>query len=207
MIKIVLVEDEVDVQDLLISILSSVKEFELLGIFSNGQNAVRNIPLLKPDIVLMDLGLPDISGIECIKTLKEKGVESEFMIFSAFDDSENIYTSLEVGATSFLMKGSKPDYIIQSIKDLHDGGSPMNPEIAKKLIQRIYAKPENEFASIITAREKEILELLSKGYLYKEIADQLEVSYNTIKTQCYKLYKKLQVTNRTEAVNKVMGKQ
>ena len=202
-----MVEDEVDVQDLLISILATVNEFELLGVFSNGQNAIRNIPLLKPDIVLMDIGLPDISGIECIKFLKDINVEAEFMVFSALDDSENIYSSLEVGATSFLMKGSKPEYIIQSIKDLYDGGSPMNPEIAKKLIQRIYTKHENEFASIITAREKEILELLSRGFLYKEIADQLEISYNTVKTQCYKLYKKLQVSNRTEAVNKVFGNQ
>lgn len=206
-IKIAVVEDQDDLQTLIVSVLQLNEDFQLVGAFYDGKSALRNIPLLQPDIVLMDIGLPDISGIACIKQLKPKCEHAEFMIWSTFGDEANIFEALAMGASGYLLKSAKADYIVESICELHNGGSPMSPEIARILINKVFHKPrpENSYKAILTSREFEILEQLSKGQLYKEIAEALSIKVNTLKAHCYNIYQKLHVTNKIEAINKVFG--
>lgn len=205
--KIVIIEDQEDVQIMMIEILKMNKELKILGVFSDGKSSLQNIPYLLPDIVLVDIGLPDISGIECIRILKKKYPVTEFMVWSSFGDEENIVNALEAGASSYLLKNTSPDTILRSIDELSNGGSPMSPEIARVLVNKFFRRPErNEIHSnSLTNRELEILNLLSKGLLYKEISDNLQISINTIKVHCYNIYQKLHVTNKVEALNKVFG--
>jgi len=202
---IVIVEDDDEVRELLIAVLKTDKNTKLVGAFSDGKSAIKNIPLLQPDIVLMDIGLPDTTGIECIKILKSRLVTCEFMVFSVFGDEANVFNALEAGASAYLLKASKPSFILASIDELFRGGSPMSPEIARLLINRFFHTPpvKTDGADQLTAREYEILQQLSKGSLYKEIAENLNISINTLKVHCYNIYQKLHVTNKVEAINKV----
>lgn len=208
MIRVAIVEDQEDTQELLAAILEMDPTIELTGVFGDGTSAVKNIPQLNPDIVMMDIGLPDFTGIECIKKLKNLGVTSDFLVCSTFGDEAHVFSALEAGATSYLLKSSKPDVILQAVKELYQNGSPMSPEIARILINSFFRKPEPEpeLQHEITEREYEILTQLSQGLLYKEIADRLGISINTLKVHCYNMYKKLHVKNRMEAINKVFGK-
>lgn len=206
-IKIAVVEDQEDLQNLIESVLGLNDNFQLVGAFFDGKSALRNIPLLRPDVVLMDIGLPDISGVTCINTLKPQCPETEFMVWSTFGDEAHVFNALASGASSYLLKVAKADFIISSIEELHQGGSPMSPEIARILINGVFHRPssKNNLPSNLTPREFEILELLSRGHLYKEIADILKIKVNTLKAHCYNIYQKLHVTNKVEAINKIFG--
>ncbi len=205
-IRVVIVEDDREVQKMLEEIVSV--DYECIGVFSTGKQAINKIPILKPDVVLMDIGLPDISGIDCIKKLKLAGIESEFMICTVFEDSIRVMQALEAGATSYVLKRCTSGFLINSIMEVTQGGSPMSPEIARMIVKRFYDKNEKSHKNennIVTAREKEILVLLSQGLLYKEISSKLGISINTIKSHCYNVYQKLHVTNKVEAINKMFS--
>ena len=183
------------------------KATPVLAYFGNGEEALKGIPELQPDVVLMDIGLPGINGIDCIKQLKPTCPRTEFLICTIYDEDEKVYQALEYGASSYILKSSKPEFLLQSILEVHNGGSPMSPDIARKLVQRFRQKENKNVAVLnITPREKEILELLSQGLFYKEASDQLGISINTLKRHIYNMYQKLQVDNKTEAINKVFGK-
>lgn len=205
MIKIAIIENDEEMQVLLQEVIALDKKLQVKGVFYDGKTAITNIPLLKPDIVMVDIGLPDISGIECIGYLKPLYPWIEYMVCSSFGDEGNVLNALQAGASSYMLKSSSPDFIIQSIYELKNGGSPMSPEIVRILINRFFATPAPVDNSVdkLTRREYEILKLLSTGQLYKEIADQLEISINTLKVHCYKIYQKLHVTNRIEAIRKI----
>lgn len=203
MIKIAIIEDQEVVLDLIIKILSSDKEMQIVGSFTDGKSAVKKIPLLKPDIVLVDIGLPDISGIECIKALKPKCPTTNFMVWTVFQEENYVFEALRIGASSYILKTAKVDFIINSLKELYNGGSPMSPDIARVLVNKFFTSPNynEKTISSITTREFEVLVLLSKGYLYKEIAATMNISVNTLKTHCYNIYQKLHVSNKIEAIN------
>ena len=203
-ISIAIVEDDSDIQDMLIEILSRNKEFKVIGTYENKKSALKNIPLIKPEIVLMDIALPDGTGIEIIKELKPKFPKIEYMICTTYEDDAKVMDALEAGASSYVLKRSAPDFIVNAVKELYEGGSPMSPDIARIVVKRInkYA-PKNNTTEVLTQRESEILELLAKGYLYKEVADILGISINTLKVHCYNIYKKLHVNNKIEAINLV----
>lgn len=205
-IKIAIVEDNPDIQTLLVDILNAQKKFSVIGVYENCQSALKNIPLSKPEIVLMDIGLPDGSGIDCIRTLKPQFPEIEYMVCTTFEDGEVVLDALEAGASSYILKRSKPEFIINAVKELSDGGSPMNPDIARIVVSKMNKFEKQEKIEILTPREKEIMELLAKGNLYKEVAHDLDISLNTLKAHCYNIYQKLHVNNKTEAINKVFGK-
>lgn len=206
LIKIAIVEDNSDIQELLLDIFTTQKNFSVTGVFDNKTSALKNLPLSKPDIVLMDIGLPDGSGIECIKELKPRVPEIEFMVYTTFEDEKTVLEALEAGASSYILKRSKPEFIISAVKELYTGGSPMNPDIARILVNRLFNNKKPNGASVLTQREYEIMKLLAEGNLYKEIADQLEISINTLKAHCYNIYQKLHVNNKTEAIIKVFGR-
>lgn len=206
LITIAIVEDNPSIREMLQSIIEMEESYLCTGVFGNGEDALIGIPELQPDVVLMDIGLPGINGINCIKQLKPTCPRTEFLICTIYDEDEKVFQALEYGASSYILKRSKPEFLLQSILEVHNGGSPMSPDIARKLVQRFQQKENKNAALTITPREKEILELLSQGLFYKEASHQLGISINTLKRHIYNMYQKLQVDNKTEAINKVFGK-
>ena len=145
--------------------------FKVLQSFGNAEEALKELKNLKPDIVIMDINLPGMSGIDCIKQAREKNPATQFMMFTIYENSDVVFQALEAGATGYLLKNSTANKIIESLRELYQGGSPMNAEIAKKLVVRFQKTPfaNNEYH--LTPKEQQVLDLMSKGYLYKEIAE------------------------------------
>ena len=151
----------------------------------------------------MDINLPGISGIECIRRLREKGFTGQFMMFTVYDDDDSVFEALQAGAMGYLLKKSSPAQFLEAIREIMDGGSPMSAQIARKLVNVFnrQTKPAPE-SDNLSKREREILELISKGFLYKEVAEKLFITTGTVKQHIHKIYEKLQVQNKTEAINK-----
>jgi DNA-binding NarL/FixJ family response regulator len=155
----------------------------------------------------MDINLPGMSGIDCIKLVKPQCADTQFMIFTIYENDENIFNALEAGASGYLLKKSSMPQIAEALKELSHGGSPMSAQIARRLVQR-YQKDNNPAQEDegLSSREKEIIQLLSTGLLYKEIADRLGITTGTVKQHIHRIYEKLHVSNKTEAINKVFKK-
>ncbi len=207
MITLALVEDHLPIQELLRATLQTEPDYVCIGVFSTGGAAIEAIPDLLPDVVLMDIGLPDVNGIECVRRLKPLCPGTEFVMCTVYDEDEKVWQALEYGASSYILKRSKPDFLLSAIREVHAGGSPMSADIARKIVRRFQHRPERENVYGVTARERQILESLSKGHLYKEVADALGISINTLKRHIYNLYEKLHVDNKVEAINKVFGQE
>jgi len=201
MITVCIVEDLEDIRNGLAAIINMTDGYKVLRTFPNAEEALEQLGLLQPDIVVMDIHLPGMSGIECIRRLHEKNRSIQFMMFTIYENSDTVFEALKVGATGYILKNSSPAKIIESLKELYHGGSPMNPEIAKKLVTRFQTLSDNEYN--LTPKEQRILELMSKGYLYKEIAGELNNTVNTIKQHIRHIYEKLHVQNKAEAINKM----
>jgi len=203
-IKVIIVEDDREMREGLELIVRSNTALECIATCSSGEEALETIPASIPDIVLMDIHMPGISGIECIRKLKPSLRFTQFMMCTVYEDNENVFDSLCAGATGYLLKNSPPSKIVEAIIDLYHGGSPMSSVIARKVIQTFKPKSgQTEDFEKLTPREKEMLELLAKGYRYKEIADQLSISFETVRTHIHHIYEKLHVQSRIEAVNRV----
>ncbi len=205
MISVFLVEDNKDALFLLSEILESAENINFLGHAENGVDAIESIEQLQPNVVLMDIGLPDIEGTAIVKLLKPKYPTVQFVMCSVIDTDEKIFESIIAGASSYLLKNSEETTILETIAGVHDGMSPMNGDIARKMINMIHQANTPNMALNVTKKESEILDLLSKGHTYTEIADQVNITVKTLKGYIYRLYEKLQVDNRTEAVNKYFG--
>jgi two-component system, NarL family, response regulator LiaR len=208
LITVCIVEDNKNIRESLKIIVDDAAGCACIGVFENGEDAVTAIPELQPDIVLMDIGLPGINGIDCVKKLKPLCPRVQFMICTVYDEDEKIFDALAAGANSYILKRSDSDTLINSIHDLYNGGSPMSSDIARKIVrqfQKIIPAEKNEYH--LTEREKEILELLAKGLTYQQAADKIFISGKTIKKHVYNIYEKLHVNSRTEAVNKYYGRE
>jgi DNA-binding NarL/FixJ family response regulator len=205
-IKIVIVEDLEEVSEALAEFIRLDNELQLLASYRTAEAALVEIPLLKPAIVIMDINLPGITGIECVRKLKPVSPSTQFMMLTVYENNEQVFEALKAGANGYLLKSASPAEIIESIKELNEGGSPMSSTIARKLVSLFQAEhtKRNE-AAVLTPREREVLQNLAKGMLYKEIGDQLGISFNTVRQHISKIYEKLHVQNRTEALNKVFG--
>lgn len=202
-IKVVIVEDDREMREGLESIVRSHPALECIATCSTGEEALESIPVNIPDIVLMDIHLSGISGIDCIKKLKPTLAFTQFMMCTVYEDNENVFDSLCAGATGYLLKNSPPSKITDAIIDLYHGGSPMSSVIARKVIGAFRpAARESKDMEKLTNREREMLDLLAKGYRYKEIADKLCISFETVRTHIHNIYEKLHVQSRTEALNK-----
>ena len=206
-ITIVIVEDLDEVRDGLKNFLALSTEFRILDTFKTAEEAVYDIPRLKPDIVIMDISLPGMNGIECIRQVKDRSPSTQFMMFTVYENDEKVFEALKAGASGYLLKNTGLLHMSEALKELYIGGSPMSANIARKLVSvfRDNAKDVDELETL-SSRENEILKLLAKGLLYKEIADQLGISTNTVRQHIHKIYEKLHVQNRTEAINKALGK-
>jgi DNA-binding NarL/FixJ family response regulator len=202
-IRVIIVEDDKDMREGLELIVQLNPALECIATCSSGEEAMESIPANIPDIVLMDIHLPGISGIECVKKLKPSLAFTQFMMCTVYEDNEKVFDSLCAGATGYLLKNSPPSKITDAITDLYHGGSPMSSIIARKVIQAFRPVAEqNKEMEKLTNREREMLDLLAKGYRYKEIADQLSISFETVRTHIHNIYEKLHVQSRTEALNK-----
>ena len=206
-ISIAIVEDLVEVREGLKQFISLNPEFAVLGTFQTAEEALSAIPLLDPNIVIMDINLPGMSGIECIRQLKKKTRRTQFMMFTVYENDEKVFEALKAGASGYLLKNTGLLQLVEALKELHQGGSPMSANIARKLVTVFQEEhPASEPTNGLSKRENEVLQLLSKGLLYKEIADQLGISVGTVRQHIHKIYEKLHVQNRTEALNKVFRK-
>jgi DNA-binding NarL/FixJ family response regulator len=206
-ITLAIVEDLDEVRDGLKNFISLSQDFKVLNTFKTAEDAVIGLPILNPDIVIMDINLPGMNGIECIRQVKDKSPGTQFMMFTVYENDEKVFEALKAGASGYLLKNTGLVQLIESLKELHNGGSPMSANIARKLVT-LFRSDQKQTPSLETLshRENEILQLLSKGLLYKEIADQLAISVSTVRQHIHHIYKKLHVQNRTEAINKALGK-
>jgi DNA-binding NarL/FixJ family response regulator len=206
-LRVAVVEDDHTVRAVLEILLSGSPGFTCLAAYSNGEDAIAGLPEVNPDVVLMDINLPGISGIECITRLKEQGFSSLFIMLTVFENSEAVFQSLSAGASGYLLKRTPPAKLLEAIQDVYHGGSPMSREIARKVVlsfQQPASNPATENG--LTGREEEILSCLTKGLLYKEIAGKLFIDVETVKTHIRHIYEKLQVHTRSEAIVKYLNK-
>ena len=203
-IRIAIVEDDPDIRRLLEETISSEKGFVCDAVFENAEDALKKIPLRKPDIVLMDINLPGMNGIECVKHLMEVCPDIQVMMCTVYEEDEKIFNALLAGATGYIVKKTSPEKLVEAIRELHEGGSPMSASIARRVVSMMLAhKPVmTEETSSLTSREKELLHLLSHGYRYKEIAEKLSISIETVRRHTQSIYRKLHVQSRTDAINK-----
>jgi len=206
-IKVAIVEDDSKIRESLKLILNGSQEYYCIAVYEDAESALHDLPNQNPDVVLMDINLPQMSGIECVRLLKQKIPEILIIMLTMYQDSQKIFNSLQAGAIGYLHKSSSPVEILEAIKDVSNGGSPMSAQIARKVVQSFY-RPNSDFETTIklTERETEILDLLSKGYINKEIAEQLSISPDTVHNHLRRIYEKLQVRTRTEAVVKYLKK-
>lgn len=202
-IRVMVVEDDDAIRNGLHLLIDGSEGYSCVASCRTAEEALEILPGLLPDVVLMDINLPGMSGIECIICIKNSWPELQVMMLTVFDNSEEIFKSLSAGATGYLLKKTPPAKLLEAIRELASGGSPMSGEIARKVVQT-FARPVFHSVSSVslTPREEEILNYLSKGFLYKEIASELFISIETVRTHVRKIYQKLQVRTRTEALLK-----
>lgn len=207
MVKVGLVEDDPDFQKLLAQSLRADPELELLGIYGSAEEFTKGFETEFFDVVVMDIHLPGSSGIECVRKLKMENPEVQFIMCTVFEDDDRLFESLKVGAVGYILKHNAIDEIARAVKEVHGGGSPISPSIARKLVSSFNAAATGKSAELekLTKREKEILDFLTRGFRYKEIAGHLFISEETVRTHIRNLYEKLQVQSRTEAINKIFG--
>ncbi len=212
-ISVCIVDDVSELRQALEEIISSANGYKCIGTMSNVAEAMTKLPILKPDVVLMDINLGENeSGIDCVRELKPILPATNFMMCTVYEDDEKIFEALSAGASGYILKKTEPPKLLDAIKELHEGGAPMSSQIARKVVFAFRSKQpvssSSNLAEIeqLSHREKQILEELSRGLMYKEIANVLFISPETVRKHVYHIYEKLHVTNRVEAVNKYFGR-
>jgi DNA-binding NarL/FixJ family response regulator len=209
-ISVCIVDDNRELRNALQEIIEMSEGYKCLGTLATAEDAIRQIPLLKPDVVLMDINLGGTeSGIDCVRALKPRIPSTNFMMCTVYEEDEKIFEALSAGASGYILKKTTPSKMLDAIRELYEGGAPMSSQIARKVVAAFLNKPattgSNDLNNL-TNREREILELLSRGMMYKEIALALNLANDTIRKHVYHVYEKLHVTNRVEAVNKFFGR-
>ena len=204
-VNVSIVEDNDQLRDTLAKLIGRTEDFACVGQHATAEAAIENVPLEKPDVVLMDINLPGMNGVECVRKLKQLLPQTQVMMLTAYEDTDNIFNALKAGANGYLLKRTPRAELLDAIREVHRGGSPMSAHIARKVVQSFQqspaAAPETEDLS---PREREVLDCLAQGFLYKEIAEKLGISYETVHTYIRRIYEKLQVRTRTEAVAKYL---
>jgi DNA-binding NarL/FixJ family response regulator len=204
-IRVAIVEDDLGVQKALKAIVQRAPSLSFDGAYGSAEEAFDKIIQNRPHVALVDINLPGKSGIKLVAELKAKLPKLQIMMITVYEDGDQIFASLQAGASGYMLKRSQPDEIIHGIEQLHTGGSPMSPDVARKVVSFFQQRrPTAADLDQLTAREMEILTELAKGYRYKEIADRLNIGIETVRTHTHHIYEKLHVQSRTEAVVKFM---
>jgi DNA-binding NarL/FixJ family response regulator len=201
--SVVVVEDDQRLRKQLAEILRSAPDIECLATYASGEEALKSIPALDPDIVLMDIRLPGMSGIECVTKLKKIDPTLQILMVTIYEDSERIFKALKAGASGYLLKSSPPSQLLDSVRDVFAGGAPMSSQIARKVVQHFYLLgPTPLQEENLSPREQQVLGLLASGFIYKQIADQLNIGVETVRTYVKNVCQKMHVRNRLEAIAK-----
>lgn len=203
MIIVAIVEDIREIREGLKLLIDSSDGFSCIDTYPTAEDALQQLPGRQPDVVLVDIQLPGISGIECVRRLKPQCTGTQFIMSTVYDDDENIFESLKAGAAGYLLKKISPEKILDAITEVFNGGSPMSSQIARKVIASFQQKDSIDEADMLTPKEREILKALSKGLRYKEIAAEMNISMETVRSHARHIYEKLHVQSRTEALNKI----
>jgi DNA-binding NarL/FixJ family response regulator len=204
-IKVAIVEDKTGVRQNWARLINAAPGFSCVATCASGEDALLTLPQAKPQVILMDIQLPGISGIECSTQLKSLLPATQILIVTIYEDSDRIFEALKAGASGYLLKTTPPRELMAAIAEVHRGGAPMTGEVARKVIAAFQRGPATVTEDLkLTEREAEVLALLSQGYANKEIADKLTVSYDTVRAHLKHVYEKLHVRSRTEAVSKYL---
>ena len=205
-ISVSIVEDDAQVRASLARLIDSSSGCHCVSRHGSAENALQEIPSIKPDVALMDIILPGINGVECVRLLKPQLPATQIIMLTVYQNTEHIFDALAAGATGYLLKQTPPDELLAAILEVHAGGSPMSSHIARKIVQSFQrvVTPSPE-AQALTPREAQVLDLLAKGFLYKEIAETTKTTYATVHTHIRHIYEKLHVRSRTEAVARHLG--
>ena len=209
-ITVCIVDDNKELRNALEEIVGMADGYKCVGTMASASDAISRLPLIKPDVVLMDINLgTEESGIDCVRELKPLIPETNFMMCTVYEEDEKIFEALRAGASGYILKKTAPAKLLEAIRELNEGGAPMSSQIARKVVFAFQSKPSAAIQNGIedlSNREKEILEHLSRGLMYKEIAAALFISQETVRKHVYHIYEKLHVTNRVAAVNKFFGR-
>jgi DNA-binding NarL/FixJ family response regulator len=205
-IRVSIVEDDARVRGSFSRLLDQAAGFSCVSQHSSAEDALDALPAVRPHVILMDINLPGKSGVECIPDLKTLLPDAQIVMLTVYEDTDLIFGALSAGATGYLLKRTPTDELLRGIRDVHRGGSPMTSHIARKVVQFLRQPPPGSAEGALSPREREVLDYLSRGYLYKEIAAELSLSYDTVHTYVRRIYEKLQVHSRTEAVAKHLSR-
>ena len=204
-IKVAIVDDDGDVRASLAALIGRAPDLKLAGDYPNAETALKEIPLHPPDVVLMDINLPGMKGVECVRQLKAVLPSVQFLMLTVYEDSDSLFNSLKAGASGYLLKRTAAARLLEAIRDVHAGGSPMTPQLARRVVQFFSKSAEGASPTPnLTPGEMEFLDQLAKGYAYKEIADRMKISIDTVRSYVRTVYEKLHVHSRTEAVVKYL---
>jgi DNA-binding NarL/FixJ family response regulator len=203
-IAVAIVEDDVPAREILAGWIRDAEGFRLAGEYDDAESAIARLPQEKPSVVLFDINLPGMSGIECVRRLKPTMPDTQFVMVTVYEDANHIFNALSAGASGYLLKQTRRGELLNALKDVHAGGSPMSSQIARKVVQNFYRNDTRAGGETmdLSGREREVLELLARGYLYKEIAELLKISGPTVNTYIRRIYEKLHVRSRAQAVAK-----
>jgi len=204
-ITVAIVEDNEQLRGTLARVLNRADGFRCVSNYGSAEEALKDLPQVRPEVVLMDINLPGINGVECVRQLKQVLPQLQVMMLTVYEDTDNIFSALAAGATGYLLKRTKSAELLEAIREVHRGGSPMTTHIARKVTQSFLKSGLSpQPTENLSQREQEVLDCLSQGFLYKEIAEKLGISYETVHTYIRRIYEKLQVRTRTEAVAKFL---
>jgi DNA-binding NarL/FixJ family response regulator len=203
--KVAIVDDNEEIRSEIVRLLKRAEGFKLIGEFANGEIALKRIPDLQPDVVLMDINLPGMKGFECVRRIKALRPAIQFLMLTVHDDGESLFSSLRAGASGYLLKRTAIARLLEAIQDVYNGGAPMTPQLARRVVQ-FFSQPATGSTPLakITPAERLFLDQLASGYAYKEIADRMNISIDTVRSHVRAVYEKLHVHSRTEAVVKYL---
>lgn len=204
-IKVAIVDDDEGIRSGLAALIRRAPNFKLAGDYANAETALKEIPRHPPDVVLMDINLPGMKGVECVRQLKSALPAVQFLMLTVYEDSDSLFNSLKAGASGYLLKRTASAKLLEAIRDVHSGGSPMTPQLARRVVQ-FFLQPAAGISPLagLTPGEREFLDQLANGYAYKEIADRMKISIDTVRSYVRTVYEKLHVHSRTEAVVKYL---
>jgi len=199
--SVVVVEDDRGLREQLVEILRTAPDIKCVAAFGSGEEALKKIPALHPDVVLMDIRLPGMSGIQCVTELKKMDATWQIIMVTIYEDSDRIFKALKAGASGYLVKSSPPSQLLDAVRDAFAGGAPMSSHIARKVVQHFHLLgPAPLEAENLSPREHQVLDLLASGFIYKEIGDQMDIGVETVRTYVKNICQKMHVRNRVEAV-------
>lgn len=204
-IKVAIVDDDEGIRSSLAALIRRAPDMKPAGEYPDAESALKEIPRNPPDVVLMDINMPGMNGVQCVEQLKSTLPTVQVLMLTVYEDSDSLFNSLRAGASGYLLKRTASARLLEAIKDVHAGGSPMTPQLARRVVQ-FFSKPAREDSAVarLTPGEREFLDQLANGYAYKEIADRMKISIDTVRSYVRTVYEKLHVHSRTEAVVKYL---